>query len=104
MAYQNIARRVACHPKPWRRVVPVEGPVRAGGQFKEIIGISGLPRHSVTARRLVPVEGIEPPTFGLQNRCSTAELNRHLYACVGRHPERHRGRTIPILRIVERKK
>jgi hypothetical protein len=24
----------------------------------------------------VPVEGIEPPTFGLQNRCSTAELNR----------------------------
>jgi hypothetical protein len=25
---------------------------------------------------LVPVEGIEPPTFGLQNRCSTAELNR----------------------------
>ena len=26
--------------------------------------------------KLVPVEGIEPPTFGLQNRCSTAELNR----------------------------
>ena len=26
---------------------------------------------------MVPVEGIEPPTFGLQNRCSTAELNRH---------------------------
>jgi hypothetical protein len=25
---------------------------------------------------LVPVEGIEPPTFGLQNHCSTAELNR----------------------------
>jgi hypothetical protein len=25
---------------------------------------------------MVPVEGIEPPTFGLQNRCSTAELNR----------------------------
>ena len=24
----------------------------------------------------MPVEGIEPPTFGLQNRCSTAELNR----------------------------
>jgi hypothetical protein len=25
----------------------------------------------------VPVERIELPTFGLQNRCSTAELNRH---------------------------
>jgi hypothetical protein len=28
-------------------------------------------------KRLVPDEGIEPPTFGLQNRCSTAELIRH---------------------------
>lgn len=27
---------------------------------------------------MVPDEGIEPPTFGLQNRCSTAELNRQL--------------------------
>jgi hypothetical protein len=27
---------------------------------------------------LVPVERIELPTFGLQNRCSTAELNRRL--------------------------
>ncbi len=25
---------------------------------------------------LVPAEGIEPPTNGLQNRCSTAELSR----------------------------
>jgi hypothetical protein len=25
---------------------------------------------------VVPDEGIEPPTFGLQNRCSTAELIR----------------------------
>ena len=25
---------------------------------------------------MVPREGIEPPTFGLQNRCSTAELTR----------------------------
>jgi hypothetical protein len=25
---------------------------------------------------MVPEEGIEPPTFGLQNRCSTAELFR----------------------------
>ncbi len=27
-------------------------------------------------RNMVPDEGIEPPTFGLQNRCSTAELIR----------------------------
>lgn len=26
--------------------------------------------------QVVPAEGIEPPTFGLQNRCSTAELSR----------------------------
>jgi hypothetical protein len=26
----------------------------------------------------VPVERIELPTFGLQNRCSTAELNRRM--------------------------
>ena len=25
---------------------------------------------------MVPAEGIEPPTFGLQNRCFTAELSR----------------------------
>ena len=30
----------------------------------------------VQGRELVPGEGIEPPTFGLQNRCSTAELTR----------------------------
>jgi hypothetical protein len=29
---------------------------------------------------MVPVERIELPTFGLQNRCSTAELNRQLEA------------------------
>jgi hypothetical protein len=28
----------------------------------------------------VPVERIELPTFGLQNRCSTAELNRRIEA------------------------
>lgn len=27
---------------------------------------------------MVPAEGIEPPTFGLQNHCSTAELSRQL--------------------------
>jgi hypothetical protein len=49
------------------------------------------PEHHRRAKRLqvrsrldrgvVPAEGIEPPTFGLQNRCSTAELSR-LEACL----------------------
>lgn len=29
------------------------------------------------ACQVVLVDGIEPPTNGLQNRCSTAELNQH---------------------------
>jgi hypothetical protein len=33
-------------------------------------------RFSFAIGELVPDEGIEPPTFGLQNRCSTAELIR----------------------------
>ena len=33
---------------------------------------------------MVPVERIELPTFGLQNRCSTAELNRRIEAIGGR--------------------
>jgi hypothetical protein len=32
---------------------------------------------------LVPDEGIEPPTFGLQNRCSTAELIRRVARVAG---------------------
>src|SRR5215475_11362863 len=31
---------------------------------------------------LVPADGIEPPTFGLQNRCSTAELSRLKPCCL----------------------
>jgi hypothetical protein len=31
-------------------------------------------------QHVVPVERIELPTFGLQNRCSTAELNRRIEA------------------------
>ena len=27
---------------------------------------------------VVPGEGIEPPAFGLQNRCTTAVLTRHI--------------------------
>lgn len=33
---------------------------------------------------MVPAEGIEPPTFGLQNRCSTAELSRRRWKMRGR--------------------
>ncbi len=36
------------------------------------------PGGSAGTRCMVPVERIELPTFGLQNRCSTAELNRRL--------------------------
>ncbi len=28
-------------------------------------------------RKLEPMEGVEPPTRGLQNPCSTTELHRH---------------------------
>ena len=32
--------------------------------------------HDRDEREMVPGEGIEPPTFGLQNRCTTAVLTR----------------------------
>ena len=35
-------------------------------------------RRTVVNKDVVPDEGIEPPTFGLQNRCSTAELIRRV--------------------------
>ena len=41
------------------------GPLGHGDQVRAIL-----------AESVVPAEGIEPPTFGLQNRCSTAELIR----------------------------
>ena len=39
-------------------------------------GASKAQETLVLGFSVVPAEGIEPPTFGLQNRCSTAELNR----------------------------
>src|SRR5205807_5788332 len=36
------------------------------------------PGGSAGTRCMVPVERIELPTFGLQNHCSTAELNRRM--------------------------
>ena len=41
------------------------------------------PGGSAGTRCMVPVERIELPTFGLQNRCSTAELNRRLNLASG---------------------
>ncbi len=38
-------------------------------------GVAGVSK-AMSAKPVVPVERIELPTFGLQNRCSTAELNR----------------------------
>jgi hypothetical protein len=39
-----------------------------------LLGVGRL--RTIAEGDLVPDEGIEPPTFGLQNRCSTAELIR----------------------------
>src|SRR5579862_8534788 len=36
------------------------------------------PRQEIFNNILVPGEGFEPPTFGLQNRCTTTVLTRHL--------------------------
>jgi hypothetical protein len=49
------------------------------GRLPALIGSPGRAaegRPAMSAKQLVPVERIELPTFGLQNRCSTAELNR----------------------------
>src|SRR5438132_6466827 len=53
-------------------------------------GSDTRPGGSAGTRCVVPVERIELPTFGLQNRCSTAELNRRIGA-IGE------GRSIPPL-------
>jgi hypothetical protein len=52
---------------------------------RRTVTLPATPTHDAAAvelkkplQTLVPVERIELPTFGLQNRCSTAELNRRL--------------------------
>lgn len=52
--------------------------------------------------RMVPAEGIEPPTFGLQNRCSTAELSRRRRGTGAGPgmPVRWRGRTLGSLNLL----
>lgn len=39
---------------------------------------------------MVPDEGIEPPTFGLQNRCTTAVLIRRRIFALAVQPRRHK--------------
>jgi hypothetical protein len=56
---------------------------------------AGLPLRRIAPKTLVPVERIELPTFGLQNRCSTAELNRRIERVARCGPCR------PIVRRVE---
>ena len=42
-----------------------------------------IPNGAFQMIGVVPVERIELPTFGLQNRCSTAELNRRTRSVIG---------------------
>ena len=46
-------------------------------------GSPPISKNAVSAKLVVPVERIELPTFGLQNHCSTAELNRRIEAIGG---------------------
>ena len=62
--------------------VPVLVPVETAG----VRCLSQLRRRGESAEKpvkqgvlVVPVERIELPPFGLQNRCSTAELNRQAF-------------------------
>src|SRR3546814_19556668 len=43
---------------------------------KAILGKGGDSRSRLPASLMVSGEGIEPPTFGLQHRCTTAVLTR----------------------------
>jgi site-specific DNA recombinase len=52
------------------------------GRLASLIGGPG--GAAMSAKLVVPVERIELPTFGLQNRCSTAELNRRMKGSAAR--------------------
>jgi hypothetical protein len=72
-------RQVAATPHFARRSGDARPFWRRGGAQRLIAQILASPETARRARIiLVPDEGIEPPTFGLQNRCSTAELIRRL--------------------------
>ena len=46
------------------------------GRSYSLANVANLARLNVLVKGVVPDERIELPTFGLQNRCSTAELIR----------------------------
>ena len=46
---------------------------------------------------MVPAEGFEPPTFGLQNRCTTTVLSRHFKKIVGIIYQIARGKIKPFI-------
>src|SRR6266704_1711453 len=62
---------------------------RATKDAKRGVAWSLWERSDLQAIPMVPVERIELPTFGLQNRCSTAELNRRINFASG--PAKSRG-------------
>ena len=60
---------------------PDDASYNVGARFSERLRCDRLPGREIQACRqnqgkMVPGEGIEPPTFGLQNRCTTAVLTR----------------------------
>jgi hypothetical protein len=62
------------HPPPRSRLSNLVR--RSRPQFSGRFAILPAEEILITLVMLVPAEGIEPPTNGLQNRCSTAELSR----------------------------
>ena len=66
----------SCVCSPYPSATPMEGVAR----HKLLKKFAFVPCHPLRIRKVVPDEGIEPPTFGLQNRCSTAELIRRRQA------------------------
>ena len=51
--------------------------------LRSLRSVEKPPMTAICRKMLVPDEGIEPPTNGLQNRCSTAELIRHFKYLAG---------------------
>ncbi len=49
----------------------------SGGAFLPLDRVTPGPSVSPSCGGMVPAEGFEPPTFGLQNRCTTTVLSRH---------------------------
>jgi hypothetical protein len=59
--------------------------------------LHGQSYHRIRSFELVPGEGLEPPTFGLQNRCTAAVLTRHLTGSGRRKPVSSVAASVPLL-------